>query len=616
MPDELTNIPGLVQGMPGKPYGPPQLPDDLENMTPDQLEDHTRANVAWLRQNSLGLEPDLENRTEPAYAGFLGELDPNRFELLGKYAKGGRSIIFAARDLETGGEVAVKKHLLYMPDDSDDIDAMRTAEERFQRESEILGRMDHPGIIDAFGFYFRTEEGEKMPYLVMPLLRQNSIADELERGIVYTEEEAVNALMWIIPVLDYVHGHSMNGRPIIYKDLKPNNVLLMPDDAEWAIKMVDFAESGMTNYSRTGSVAGTIGYNAPELFGKQLATKSVDFYSALKIVARMLTPDEYKFSQTWFNAIPLRESGIYASEKLLTVIERGTSDNIEERYHTARDLASDLGYQIEEMPETREGLEAILSKETMPVAVGSARNGEITNSMLMRFANTDFHDIGYIIGLDIFIPKRFREIAKHKHPDIFSRQHDHPLSRVAISGIGMGITSGFLYSAIIAATTPLDFPLPLELTPIISGLMTANIVMSFKDPLGMGPVTEGVNKIYEGIGNAGRAIGNRVINTWHRIAPTEEQLREELSASQVEYEETQERISTYDKGAEERLREISRAELSNDELAFTRLFEESFANRADTEKSDELEPKIRKLHERIRSPQQLKRDWFKQLWKP
>src|SRR3989338_918629 len=101
---------------------------------------------------------------------FQGELNPERFgryEDWKKYKDGGHSIIYLTQDSETGRTVAVKKHLHYMPESADDVASIRDAQKRYEREITILGKMRHPGIVQAQGYFYRTEHGIPYPYLVM-----------------------------------------------------------------------------------------------------------------------------------------------------------------------------------------------------------------------------------------------------------------------------------------------------------------------------------------------------------------------------------------------------------------------------------------------------------------
>ena len=116
---------------------------------------------------------------------FQGELNPERFgdyEGWERYKRGGHSIIYLAKDSETGNKVAIKQHLDYMPERADDVQAIRNAKDRYEREIAILGKMDHPGIVRSQGYFFRMEHGIPVPYLVMEPLETETIEDRLLRG--------------------------------------------------------------------------------------------------------------------------------------------------------------------------------------------------------------------------------------------------------------------------------------------------------------------------------------------------------------------------------------------------------------------------------------------------
>jgi serine/threonine protein kinase len=151
--------------------------------------------------------------------------------------------------------------------------------------------------------------------------------------------------------------------------MKPDNVKVMPEDAAWPHKLVDFSESKLGKATMSGSVTGTIGYNAPEIYGGGIADQSADFYSLMRIAAHMLIGDNKKFMATWFGNNSVRdmkeEGDLNVSEQFLTAIERATSKDPSHRYKTLAELAKDLGYNLSNVPQTRGELEAILGHKSL-----------------------------------------------------------------------------------------------------------------------------------------------------------------------------------------------------------------------------------------------------------
>ena len=303
---------------------------------------------------------------------FEGSVDPARFVNWRSYAHGGHSIIYRALDTETGQEVAIKEHHHYMPEDADDAQAIRSKKKRYESEMSALERLDHPGIVRPVGYFFMDNHGMPIPYLVMEFLPQDSLADDITMN--GADEQKVRAMILSVgSVLDYLH--TGKGKTIIYRDLRPENIKIMPVEALWPHKVLDFSETRIGNVTSTGSVMGTIGYNAPELLGDGIADPSVDRYSLARIAAHMLIKDNNTFMDNYFGNISLEglraDGKIRISDELLRVINTATARNPGERHKSFVELANDLGYSIERAPRTREELERISGVGGLPAEIGS-----------------------------------------------------------------------------------------------------------------------------------------------------------------------------------------------------------------------------------------------------
>src|SRR3989344_3296545 len=306
---------------------------------------------------------------------FEGEVNPERFgryEEWEKYDRGGHSIIYLANDSLTGNKVAIKRHLDFMPKRATDPQEIRNAQQRYQSEISVLERIRHPGIVESYGYFFRTEHGIPIPHLVMELLDTDTIEDRLLKGDVGSEQQAREVVMSVGTILDYLH--TANGIPIIYRDLKPGNIKEMPVDAPWPHKVVDLSDSKLGDATMSGSVFGTPGYNSPETYGGGIANRTSDFYSLLRVASRMLISDDSKFRNTHLdNPSTLRElhqSGDFnASGQFLKVAEKATARDPSHRYKTLVEIARDLGYKISRAPQTREELEAVLGHRSLPARV-------------------------------------------------------------------------------------------------------------------------------------------------------------------------------------------------------------------------------------------------------
>ena len=188
---------------------------------------------------------------------ILGEVSGPPKPVIGGYeveafiAEGGLGRVWRARRAATGGLVAVK--IPHRPD--------LELGERLRGEAEVLQALHHPHIV---GFQELTQTAEELPALVMDLVDGSTLAALLPEGGFDFE----HALQILFPVLDAV-GHA-HGQGIVHRDLKPSNILI---EGDGTVKVSDFGlarplHQRLLGFSltRSGAVAGTVEYLAPECY--------------------------------------------------------------------------------------------------------------------------------------------------------------------------------------------------------------------------------------------------------------------------------------------------------------------------------------------------------------
>lgn len=212
----------------------------------------------------------LGSRTFPDALKQLGSYD-----LLDQLGCGGMGIVFAARDRVSGHEFAVKilrPSLLMDPE----------AKVRFSREARAMAAIGHQRIVPVV----RIGEDNGIPYIVMPLLRGQTLEDRLRKDVPLSFEEIIRIGTEIAEGLEAAHHHGL-----IHRDIKPANVWLeAPNES---VCLLDFGlaremsrESMLTD---TGIVMGTPAYMSPEQArGEHLDPRS-DLFSLGCILYQMTT---------------------------------------------------------------------------------------------------------------------------------------------------------------------------------------------------------------------------------------------------------------------------------------------------------------------------------------
>jgi len=256
------------------------------------------------------------------------------YRIEGVAAQSKTAIVFRARDLRNGNEVAIK-----VP--HPDLQKDQNFADWFRREREIGARLDHPGIIKVI-----AEPGASDDYLVMQWFEGKPLRQILNEEKRLTPERAVHIALETCNALDYMHTQG-----ILHRDLQPENILVGAGDH---IKLIDFGGAAKTQarrltFTKITQLTGESAYLSPEeLLGKQGDARS-DIYALGMILYEMLT-GQTPFPQTDPNdrllnyPVPPREIDASISPQLQEVIYRAMEREPKKRYATAREFALDLSH--------------------------------------------------------------------------------------------------------------------------------------------------------------------------------------------------------------------------------------------------------------------------------
>jgi len=191
---------------------------------------------------------------------------------------GGMGSVYQARDKRLADRLcAVKEMIELFADQSQRAKAV----EDFKREAEVLAQLEHPSIPTVFDYFI--ESGRY--YLVMKWIGGGDLAEQMRiRGGTVDE---LTVTRWAIQICDVLHYIHSQVPPIIYRDLKPANLML--DDKTGRVTLVDFGIARVVRPTEKGVTAiGTMGYAPPELFAGKVEARS-DVYSLGATMFHMLT---------------------------------------------------------------------------------------------------------------------------------------------------------------------------------------------------------------------------------------------------------------------------------------------------------------------------------------
>ncbi|KAI5715830.1 ribosomal protein S6 kinase alpha-2 isoform X2 [Diaphorina citri] len=256
---------------PGDPWHRVVQVKDIESSSIDEMIVDSSTSSDKLLSERGETEIELNDIVKEGH----DKADPSQFELLKVLGQGSFGKVFLVRKIvgnDSGTLYAMKvlkKATLKVRD------RMRTKMER-----NILVDVRHPFIV-RLHYAFQTEG--KL-YLILDFLRGGDLFTRLSKEVMFTEEDVKFYLAELALALDHIHSLG-----IIYRDLKPENVLL---DADGHISLTDFGLSKLPleNQNQTAfSFCGTVEYMAPEVVNRMGHSFAADWWSFGVLMYEMLT---------------------------------------------------------------------------------------------------------------------------------------------------------------------------------------------------------------------------------------------------------------------------------------------------------------------------------------
>ena len=216
---------------------------------------------------------------------------------------------------------------------------------RFERELEVLARIDHPGVARAFGLHKHGElEHGELELLALELCEGESLAERLAHGCL-PAAEAVEIARALANALAACHDAG-----VLHRDLKPENVVLHPTRGPVVLDFGVAWWSAAANLTHTGAVMGSPQYLAPEAFSSSLHDARADLYSLGVVLFEMLTGRTPRLASTVAElALATDEEPPRASSLrpglpagLDDLVARAVAPRPEDRFATAGELARAL----------------------------------------------------------------------------------------------------------------------------------------------------------------------------------------------------------------------------------------------------------------------------------
>ena len=206
-----------------------------------------------------------------------------KYELADKLGQGTFGLVFVARDLDLDRDVAIK---ILNPSHQANSDILH----RFLQEARASARILHPGIVTVLDCGTVATGVGDSAYIVLELLQGESVTSRLARSGKLAPATAIEIARQIASAIDAAHRAD-----VLHRDLKPDNIYLVPDPAVPSgerVKVLDFglARIGASKHTMMNTVFGTPRYMSPEQCrSASLIDQRSDIYSLGCVLFELVT---------------------------------------------------------------------------------------------------------------------------------------------------------------------------------------------------------------------------------------------------------------------------------------------------------------------------------------
>lgn len=255
----------------------------------------------------------------------IGQIIHDRYKLIAEIGRGGMSVVYLAKDINLDSYWAIKK-----------VKNTSSVEfEAFLKEVELLASLNHPDIPRIVD---RIRLGDDY-YVVMDFVDGTSLAKILNVKGAQDEKQVIEWGIMLCDILDYLHN--VRKDPIVYRDMKPDNIMLTPSGR---LKLIDFgiAKECRRGERVRGETLGTRGFAAPEQYkgGSNKLDERTDIYclgATMFFLATGVMPGKPP------HGVPaLRSVNPELPDAFEYCIAKATADDPENRYASAAEFKRDL----------------------------------------------------------------------------------------------------------------------------------------------------------------------------------------------------------------------------------------------------------------------------------
>nr|WP_304027683.1 serine/threonine-protein kinase [Ruminococcus bromii] len=253
----------------------------------------------------------------------IGSVIDGKYKILNVVGKGGMSVVYLAMNEMANKQWAIKEVR------KDGMQSFEVVKQNLVAETDLLKKLNHPhlpSIIDVI-------DCDDTFLIVMDYIEGNPLSKALETSGAQNQDDVIEWAKQLCDVLGYLHSRKP---PIIYRDMKPSNVMLKPDGN---VMLIDFGTAREFKYSSVADTTclGTQGYAAPEQFGGHGQTDArTDIYCLGATMYHLVTG--HNPATPPYEMYPIRQWNPMLSSGLEEIILKCTQRNPEDRYQSCAEL--------------------------------------------------------------------------------------------------------------------------------------------------------------------------------------------------------------------------------------------------------------------------------------
>lgn len=269
-----------------------------------------------------------------------------RYQIEKELGKGAMGVVYLGRDPKINRVVAIKTIPLAEEFEEEDI---VSAKERFFREAETAGRLNHPDIVTVYD----AGEDHDLAYIAMEYLKGDHLNHYVEPDNLLPPDEVLRIVARAADALNYAHKQN-----VVHRDIKPANMMYQRENDE--LKITDFGIARLTDShtTKTGIVLGTPSYMSPEQLEGKTVTGHSDLFS-LGVTLYQLLSGQLPFQSESMTGLmfkianadhlPIKSFQPELPECVESVIDNALKKDPEKRFEDGAEMARALRACIEHL---------------------------------------------------------------------------------------------------------------------------------------------------------------------------------------------------------------------------------------------------------------------------